>query len=713
VVAPVVRFLAANILERIARSQSEPAARPLIAANSAPIHDRSSACDLDLPVVNYCVTSTEAEAAIREAIADAAGACWPVALDTETAPASAEAERLRGLNEQLARLKGERKAAKKAKAPESEIEAFATEEKVLKARIKYVARAGLDPSRASIRLVQLHAGRRVHVIDVFRTGVGVLRALNGVDVVIHNAGFDLGFLEEVEVELGEVHCTAQAARLTLGEWSMSLEDAVKAHLGVELDKSQQVSDWSTPHLTRQQIEYAARDVVMVWRLSRRIFPALGVQRSAYTIQAAVTLAASRMQRRGTLMDVDAHARLMDSLKRERVEKQREYRLACTRMGRPELAVAIPKTPNQIRAAITAMLTSDELALWRRTEKSGALSTARADLRRAAHYPPILPLVRMTQIDKLLSCFGPTLAALVNPVTGRIHSQYRVAGANTGRATCSSPNLQQFPSKKSSAEFRTIFVAGEGMKIVAGDFAQMELRAGGHISRDGAMLDAFRNGVDLHRMTAARMMGKRIEQVTEDERSYAKPINFGALFGERERGLVESAWKDYQLVLTFDEAHEWLIVFTKTYPDFAKWRYTHFESCKAAGCIVIGRDAAMGIGRLFPLSRVPPGGSVYTRSCNMPIQGACADASMLALTAIDQALFDAGIDGGPIAWVHDEIVLEVAAADAVLAKQLLEQAMLEAFEQTFPGAEAMGLLNGLVEANIGDNWAEAKEKPKKK
>jgi DNA polymerase I-like protein with 3'-5' exonuclease and polymerase domains len=187
----------------------------------------------------------------------------------------------------------------------------------------------------------------------------------------------------------------------------------------------------------------------------------------------------------------------------------------------------------------------------------------------------------------------------------------------------------------------LFVPGEGRVIIAGDFAQMELRAGCHVSKDSAMRDAFVRGVDLHRLTASRMMRKAVEQVTDDERSFAKPINFGALFGERERGLIESAWKDYGLILTHDEAHEWLIVFVKTYPEFAKWRYNHYEACKAAGCIVIGRDAAQGIGRLFPLSRLLPGESAYTRSCNMPIQGGCGDASMIALTSVDQTLTPGG------------------------------------------------------------------------
>jgi hypothetical protein len=340
----------------------------------------------DLPPINFCVHQTEAEAAIREAIADAETARrWPIAIDIETAPKPAEVERLRGLNEGLATLKGERKAARKAKAPPTEIAAYDAQEKVLKARIKYVAGAGLDPSSSTIRAVQLHAGRRIHVIDVFRAGTAPLALLAGVDVVIHNAGFDLGFFEEIGIGFQEIHCTAQGSRLTLGEWSMSLDDAAKAHLGVDLNKSRQKSDWSAPNLAREQIEYAAADVEAIWRLSRCIFPALGVQRPAYAIQAAVVPAVSRMQRRGVLMDVEAHARFISSLEAERVEKAAEYEAACRGMGLS--ATAAPTTPNEIRAAIASMLTSDELDRWRRTEKSGALSVARAELRRAAHYPP--------------------------------------------------------------------------------------------------------------------------------------------------------------------------------------------------------------------------------------------------------------------------------------------------------------------------------------
>ena len=117
--------------------------------------------------------------------------------------------------------------------------------------------------------------------------------------------------------------------------------------------------------------------------------------------------------------------------------------------------------------------------------------------------------------------------------------------------------------------------------------------------------------------------------------------------------------------------------------------------------MIGKDVGRGIGRIYPQSRVPEGGSYYTRCCNLPIQGACADASMLALAYVDDRLFDAGIEGGPVAWLHDEIVLEVRADQAERAAEILKQAMIDGFVETFPDAP----IDGLVEPHIGMSWAE--------
>jgi DNA polymerase I len=201
------------------------------------------------------------------------------------------------------------------------------------------------------------------------------------------------------------------------------------------------------------------------------------------------------------------------------------------LGLTDLAASVPETPAKKRAALVAILSSEELRRWRRTKKTNALSTARSDLLRAAAYPPIQALVELSEVDKIMTAFGPTLTALVSPVTGRIHANYRVAATAAGRATCSYPNLQQAPRDK---DFRALFKPGPGAKFVGGDFSSMELRAAAHISGDRAMTAAFAHGVDLHRLTASRMTGKLLEDVTAEERQAAKPVNFGAIFRRTRR-----------------------------------------------------------------------------------------------------------------------------------------------------------------------------------
>jgi DNA polymerase-1 len=347
-----------------------------------------------------------------------------------------------------------------------------------------------------------------------------------------------------------------------------------------------------------------------------------------------------------------------------------------------------------------LLTGAELDCWRRTEKAGVLSTKRSDLRRAAHYPPIVELTRISTIDKLLSSFGTGFAELANPVTGRIHANYHVARTASGRASCSGPNLQQIPR---DPRFRKLFVPEPGNVLIVADYSSMELRAAAYIAGDFTMTQAFKDGLDLHRITAARMSGKSLEEVTNEERRAAKTVNFGAIYGIGATALAQSAWDSYSLVLDPIEAKRWLAAFTVSYPTFAEWRRRHYEQCEAELRIVIGKDAARGIGRVFLKSHLSGDESFYTRSCNLPVQGLCADISMQALALVDDRLFDADVDGGPVAWLHDEIVIEVRAEQAAQGAEILKRAMVDAFTEALPGAP----IKGLVEPHIGLNWGEAK------
>jgi DNA (cytosine-5)-methyltransferase 1 len=459
--------------------------------------------------VVYCAEEPQARRLLGEMLA----ADW-VAIDIETAPNKTELDRLAELKRAKAEMAGQLKAARKLKA-RAEIAAHAAARKRLTVEIKYAQAAGLDPHRARIRLLQVYdGGDRVLVIDLDRIGAGILDLLEGARVIAHNAAFELAFLEHAGVALGEIHCTLQATRLTLGEHAAGLDDAAAHHLGVKLDKTLQTSDWNAPVLTREQIEYAAIDAVLAWRLAEKILPRFDVQKSAYEIQVGAVPAAMRMEQRGFKLDIAAHARLIADLSEERLAAEQGYCEACRAGGHTTLIDKAPSTPAQKQNLLEVLLSSEELQYWRRTEKSGALSTKRSELLRAGHYPPILALAKLSRIDKMLSSFGQTLAALVSPVTSRIHAHYRIAGAASGRASCSGPNLQQVPH---DPRFRALFVPEPGNVLVVADYGSMEMRAAAHASGDIAMREAFENGLDLHRVTAARMTGKALADVTLEER----------------------------------------------------------------------------------------------------------------------------------------------------------------------------------------------------
>jgi DNA polymerase-1 len=255
---------------------------------------------------------------------------------------------------------------------------------------------------------------------------------------------------------------------------------------------------------------------------------------------------------------------------------------------------------------------------------------------------------------------------------------------------------------------------------------MELRAAAEVYDDAAMRADFANGVDLHQRQAAETLNIPQNEVTPQQRNAAKPICFGTIYGAGPRGLAASAWANYGLVLTEDKAALDRQAFLSRYPDLAAGMDSSFVQSNQLGAISIGR-----FGRVIEASWENPqqtnGQYNYWRDltdeeeedeeeqqqqplpwrrvlkrtlcCNAPIQGACADVAMLALTWADAALTKAGIAGGPILFVHDEIVLEVPTPDAERAAALLTDCMTRAFAAVFPNAP----LNGLVEQKITDAW----------
>jgi DNA polymerase-1 len=560
-------------------------------------------------------------------------------------------------------------------------------------------RAALDPHRADIALLQLYAGG--DACFVFRGEamrmVAASRWLRRQRLVAHNAGFELGFLQRFPtkppgISAGQLHCTMQATGLLIGVsfgGGRSLAKAAENFLGINVPKDLQTSDWGASRLSPGQLAYAAVDAIVAWRL----WPILREQLrqkdrvAAYQLQRLAIPAVVAMEHRGLGFDPAEHARQVAVWAGDLAQARQEYQ--------EQTGNAPPTTPAELGVWLETVLTSDQLVTWKRTTNTGALSVATRDLMRLGSVPSARPVLSMLASAKLLSTFGAALVKRVSPATGRIHTSYNLAASKAGRFTASGPNLQQLPSKR-APEFRRCIVAAPGHVLVGCDWNQVEVRAAAWVSGDPVLTELYRSGADLHSENAATIAGVPLADVTKEQRSAAKAVTFGALYGIGPAGLAASAFASYGVSLTTEEAQGALDSFFRRFRQLNAWRRSHADRCQQRGYIEIG------CGRVVEAAWEKFGIS-FPQCCNLPIQGICADAMLRAITLVYTRFIDAGIRGGLVATVHDELLVEVVEDDAELARDIMQQTMVEAFELTFPGAPS----NGVAAAAIGPTWADLK------
>jgi DNA polymerase-1 len=556
---------------------------------------------------------------------------------------------------------------------------------------------GLDPHRAGIATVQLYGGGTK--CFVFR-GAALVYLINSPwlreqHLVAHNAAFEIAFLQHHSTALAGVtvahpiECTMQAVGLLRGTWDRSLAGASEDLLGAEPPKALQTSCWSAPNLSAGQLAYAGSDAVQAYRIWQAMWPEL-VEKSrdeAYQLQRNALPAVADMQVRGLGFDPEAHAHQVDAWARDLAQARRDY-LDLT--GKPP-----PSKPNEVRAWLVDVA-GELLATWPRTRATQEISIERKYLKRLmlSDEPTVKPVLDILAREKLLSTFGPKLRAFVNPVTGRLHAHYNLAAAKAGRFSCSQPNLQQLPSVK-APEFKRAIVAAPGYVLVACDWSQIEMRAAAWISGDPALTAVYEQERDIHSETAAVIAGVAPAEVSAAQRQGAKAVNFGSIYGVGPRTLAEDAFDTYGIEMTETEARAALDRFFLIYRALKRWRYNHADLCQRRGYVEIG------CGRVVEAKWEPSGCLSFPQCCNLPIQGAAADAMLRALTMVFHRL--GGLNGGLVACVHDELVLEVAEAAAETAGRILVEAMTEAFEMTFPGAPT----GRLVALGTGQNWKEAR------
>ena len=309
------------------------------------------------------------------------------------------------------------------------------------------------------------------------------------------------------------------------------------------------------------------------------------------------------------------------------------------------------------------------------------------------HPLIATILEYRKLTKLQSTYLEGLKPLVNPRTGRVHTHFQQTVAVTGRLSSTDPNLQNIPTRtEEGRQIRTIFVPGEGYDyLMSCDYSQVELRILACIAKDELLMEAFREGQDVHARTASEVMGIPLAEITKEQRSKAKAVNFGIVYGISDFGLAK------QLDISRKEAAEYIKNYFVRYPGVKKYMEDSIAKARAQGYVA----TLMGRRRYLPdinHSNFNLRSFAERTAINTPIQGTAADVMKRAMLLVQRELENSGLKSRILLQVHDELVLEVTEAEREATAQLVQKAMEQAVVMEIPL---------VAEVAYGRNWAEAK------
>jgi DNA polymerase I len=575
------------------------------------------------------------------------------------------------------------------------------------------AGAALDPYRSRVRLVQAWAGgQHCFIFDMRTVAWADIAPLFDLPLAIFNAVFEVKRLihEAGIVPAGRIFDVMTAHWLTDGQ-RPSLAEAALLNYQIYIPKNLGASDWSADVLTPEQLEYAALDAVLcrqLWFTQQTEFFD-EIDKQCQELADTVVPAVAWMELTGMPIDVAAH--------RKQVARWNADLIAAEAALRAASPLRDIQRPGELQVHLEEVLGDGALAAWPRTE-TGRLLTRRQQLQVNSHLPAIDELLKVRALRKMIEAFGESLISAVNPVTGRLHASFLIAGASTGRFAARGPNLQQMPKSRQKG-FRRIFAAPPGQLVIALDYSQIELRAVAELisdwfGTDSILRESFAAGLDAHTATAMAMTGKdKPEDVTPEERQMAKPCNFGLLYRMGDRGFYNYLRAGFQPDITYADACDLRARFFECYPDMPRWQDEYARQSRQQGYTqtVAGRrwrwmwqaQEAEDLDEEAPFYADKLIGFHGAYAVNHPVQGSCAEVMMIALTRLDKALRNEPAE--LIATVHDEVVLLVPDDLAAVERigRIAQQEMVAAFVDVFPDAPILGL----VDPAVGPTWGDLK------
>lgn len=478
----------------------------------------------------------------------------------------------------------------------------------------------------------------------------------------------------------------------------SLESLALRHLGRQGISYTDLCGKGAQQISFSQIDiekagfYSAEDSDMTLDVHEHIYPNIAATQKEgktkkdglayiYDLEVATSYVLARIERNGVLIDIkELQQQSLDLGKRIAQIEAQAYELAGEKFNLG--------SPKQIGEIFFGKL---GLPVVKKTAK-GAPSTDEDVLEKLAlDYPLPAKILEHRSLSKLKSTYTDKLPLMVLPATGRVHTNYAQAVAVTGRLASNEPNLQNIPVRtEEGRRIRTAFIAPPGRKIASADYSQIELRIMAHLSGDEGLLSAFAQGVDVHRATASEVFGVPPDEVSDQQRRYAKVINFGLIYGMSAYGLASN------LEIERSAAKNWIDRYFQRYPGVRRYMDETRQRAKEQGYVqtVFGR-------RLYLPEINSPNGprraAAERAAINAPMQGTAADLIKMAMLAMQKKLDEENRETLMIMQVHDELVFEVPEHELDWVKTQVPQVMAEV---------ALLKVPLIAEIGIGDNWEQA-------
>jgi DNA polymerase-1 len=512
---------------------------------------------------------------------------------------------------------------------------------------------------------------------------------------MHNAKFDMTVLQQHGLPVTmPIFDTMVASWLghNAPDARHGLKDLAREKLNIQMTEIKELIGSGKNQLTMNQIPvekvtpYAAADVDMTLRLVEPIKKPLRhhpeLDRLLQEIELPLIYVLKDMELAGIKLDTAALAQMSIQMAQRLAELEQEIHRTAG------VSFNINST-QQLSDVLFGKLGLPTEGLSK--TKSGHYSTAAGVLEELKGQHEAIDLIlEHRRLTKLKSTYVDALPAMLNPHTGRVHTNYNQIGISTGRLSSSEPNLQNIPIRtEQGREIRRAFVAEPGWRLISADYSQVELRILAHIAQDLGLLAAFANDEDIHAATAAAVLNVPIEQVDKYQRRIAKTVNFGLIYGQTAFGLAQSTG------MSRDEARAFIDTYFEKYPGIKRYIDETKRLAVTQGYLTTLLDRRRDFSGLAKLTGAQRA-AVEREAINMPIQGSAADIMKIAMIRLHRALPEHGLTARILLQVHDELVLEAPEAEVEAVAHLTRQVMSQAYQLDAPLK---------VEVEVGDNWLE--------